>query len=457
MPPLLEYIESLLTGTGHDLDLRTFKLVDQLSGRMMGVRADITPQVARIDAHLLNRKGVTRLCYCGSVLHTLPARPDRDARAAADRRRDLRPCRHRERRRDPAAPARRRSPRAGVASVRARHRPRRRVPRDRAARRGRSPSSRRSCSRRCRRRTCRRSRAYRELAAPTRDALRLLPELYGGAEVLEPRGGGLPPIPRSERRSPISRALAREHGIAMSFDLAELRGYHYHSGVVFAAYGDGLAERDRARRALRRGRQGVRPRAAGDRILDGPARGGRVSHRAVRGRARSSLRRAATQLCGRRSRSCACRRDRHSGAAGPRGDPERARVRTPARPARRQVVIEVSEKRVLERMGTGTSSSSAPSGATRARARSSTGSPTDAQGVVRFQGGHNAGHTLVIGGRKTVLHLIPSGILRGDVNCYIGNGVVLSPQALLAGDGRARARRACERRRARCGSRKRAR
>src|SRR5689334_9485153 len=72
MPPLLEYVESLLTGTGHDLDLQTFKLVDQLSGRTLGVRADITPQVARIDAHLLNRPGVTRLCYAGSVLHTLP-------------------------------------------------------------------------------------------------------------------------------------------------------------------------------------------------------------------------------------------------------------------------------------------------------------------------------------------------------------------------------------------------
>ena len=62
IPPLLEYLESLLTGTGRDLDLRTFKLVDQLSGRMMGVRADITPQVARLDAHLLNRQGVARLC-----------------------------------------------------------------------------------------------------------------------------------------------------------------------------------------------------------------------------------------------------------------------------------------------------------------------------------------------------------------------------------------------------------
>jgi len=73
IPPLLEHLESLLSGTGHELDLRTFKLVDQLSGRMLGLRADTTPQVARIDAHLLNRRGVTRLCYCGPVAHTLPA------------------------------------------------------------------------------------------------------------------------------------------------------------------------------------------------------------------------------------------------------------------------------------------------------------------------------------------------------------------------------------------------
>lgn len=74
-PPLIEYVDALLTGTGGDLDLRTFKLVDQLSGRTLGVRADMTPQVARIDAHLLNRKGVVRLCYAGSVLHARPAGP----------------------------------------------------------------------------------------------------------------------------------------------------------------------------------------------------------------------------------------------------------------------------------------------------------------------------------------------------------------------------------------------
>ena len=70
IPPLMEHIESLLSGTGSSLDLQTFKMVDQLSGRTLGLRVDTTPQVARIDAHLLNRAGVTRLCYCGPTLHT---------------------------------------------------------------------------------------------------------------------------------------------------------------------------------------------------------------------------------------------------------------------------------------------------------------------------------------------------------------------------------------------------
>jgi ATP phosphoribosyltransferase regulatory subunit len=69
---LLEHLESLLSGTGRELDLQTFKLVDQISGRTLGLRGDITPQAARIDAHLLNHQGVTRLCYCGPVLHTRP-------------------------------------------------------------------------------------------------------------------------------------------------------------------------------------------------------------------------------------------------------------------------------------------------------------------------------------------------------------------------------------------------
>ena len=74
-PPLIEHLESLLTGSARDLDLQTFKVVDPLSGRLLGVRSDITPQVARIDAHLLNTPGVNRLCYAGSVLRATPAPP----------------------------------------------------------------------------------------------------------------------------------------------------------------------------------------------------------------------------------------------------------------------------------------------------------------------------------------------------------------------------------------------
>ena len=72
IPPLIEFLDSLLVGSSHDLDIHTFKITDQLSGRMMGIRADITPQVARMDAHSLKREGAVRLCYADSVLHTRP-------------------------------------------------------------------------------------------------------------------------------------------------------------------------------------------------------------------------------------------------------------------------------------------------------------------------------------------------------------------------------------------------
>ena len=269
MPPLLEYLDSLLTGTGHDLDLRTFKLVDQLSGRMLGVRADITPQVARIDAHLLNRKGVTRLCYCGSVLHTRAGGPGGDARADPDRRRDLR------RRRASTADLEilrllcEALELAGVRDAAPRPRPRRGVPRARPRRRKSSAERRRRAVRgAAARRTL---PALRELTkglhAKTRDALLALPELYGGAEVLDARREAAAEARRAvARRSATLRALAKAcQRAASSFDLADLRGYHYHSGVVFAAYCDGAAgaaARHCARRTLRRGRQGVRPRAA---------------------------------------------------------------------------------------------------------------------------------------------------------------------------------------------------
>ena len=134
-PPLVEHLDSLLTGTGRDLDLQTFKVVDPLSGRLLGVRADITPQVARIDAHLLNEPGVTRLCYAGSVLRTVPHRPGRHARGRC------RSAPSSSASRASTATARccrcccRRSRAAGVRGAASRPRPRRRVSRAGARRR----------------------------------------------------------------------------------------------------------------------------------------------------------------------------------------------------------------------------------------------------------------------------------------------------------------------------------
>ena len=266
MPPLLEYIDSLLTGTGHDLDLRTFKLVDQLSGRMMGVRADITPQVARIDAHLLNRKGVTRLCYCGSVLHTRPAGPAATREpiqigaeiygepGIAGRPRDPAPAVR-------GAGARRREGRAPG------HRPRRRVPLDRAGGEGRTASARRSCSRRCRRRTFLRLReldeeARCENARRAAAAARALWRRGSASTRAREDAAGDPGAEEGARRR--CARWPRPAPVPASFDLAELRGYHYHSGVVFDAYCDGVSRRRwraagattrSARRSAARGRR----------------------------------------------------------------------------------------------------------------------------------------------------------------------------------------------------------
>jgi ATP phosphoribosyltransferase regulatory subunit len=237
MPPLLEYMDSLLTGTGHDLELRTFKVVDQLSGRMMGVRADITPQVARIDAHLLNRKGVTRLCYCGSVLHTRPAAPGAtrepiqigaelygEAGVAADVEilellcRALKLAGVRKARIDIGHVAVFRALAAGVE-------PEREVQLFEALQRKDAPAL---------------QELSRKLAPKTRDALLLLPSLYGGAEVLDEAEKRLPRLPGIKDAVATLRKLARACKFPASFDLAELRGYHYHSGVVFDAYCDGV-------------------------------------------------------------------------------------------------------------------------------------------------------------------------------------------------------------------------
>ncbi len=243
MPPMLEYVESLLTGTGHDMDLLTFKLVDQLSGRMMGVRADITPQVARIDAHLLNRAGVTRLAYSGSVLHTRPATPaatreplqigaeiyghegvESDVEVQRLLCRALEICGVRGARIDIGH----------VAVFRALV--------DRAqlgdeleselfeALQKKDIPSLRAMIRRA-----------KGMDRSTRDALLLLPELYGGKEVLARAERKLPRIAAITKAIASLKKLAKVCPIPMSFDLSELRGYHYHSGAVFDAYCDGVA------------------------------------------------------------------------------------------------------------------------------------------------------------------------------------------------------------------------
>ena len=239
IPPLLEYMDSLLTGTGHDLELRTFKVIDQLSGRMMGVRADITPQVARIDAHLLNRKGVTRLCYCGSVLHTRPASPGATREPVQI---------GAEIYGEPGAEADLEVLRllcealalAGAGDVRvdighvavfraivqhARVDAQREAELFEALQRKDVPEL---------------GQLTRKLDAKTRGALLLLPELYGGVEVLDEAERRLPGIAALKKALKTLRALGSACKVPTSFDLAELRGYHYHSGVVFDAYCAGV-------------------------------------------------------------------------------------------------------------------------------------------------------------------------------------------------------------------------
>jgi ATP phosphoribosyltransferase regulatory subunit len=240
MPPLLEYTDSLLTGTGHDLDLQTFKLVDQLSGRMMGLRADITPQVARIDAHLLNRRGVTRLCYCGSVLHTRPASPGAtreliqigaEIYGHAGVQADLEIQALLGRALAAAGVRGTRMDIGHVAVFRAIVR---------AARVGDELEA--GLFEAIQKKDIREVRSLaRRLDERTRSALALLPELYGGADVLTTAEKRLPRLPELTRALATLRALARSCPVPVSFDLAELRGYHYHSGVVFDAYCNGVS------------------------------------------------------------------------------------------------------------------------------------------------------------------------------------------------------------------------
>jgi ATP phosphoribosyltransferase regulatory subunit len=236
MPPMLEYLESLLTGAGQDLKLRTFKLVDQLSGRTMGVRADITPQAARIDAHLLNHQGVTRLSYCGSVLHTLPASVSAGREPvqigaelygyegiAAD----LDIIRLMA---DAFAAIKLPISRIDLGHVG--------IFRALAEAAGLPEEAEQKVL------GLLQSKDVPELMvvcadvpSPYREALLALPQLYGGVDLLSRAAQVLPPLPAIVAALDGLRHLVEAAPeLPFSIDLSDLRGYHYHNGVVFAAY-----------------------------------------------------------------------------------------------------------------------------------------------------------------------------------------------------------------------------
>ncbi|QTD44517.1 ATP phosphoribosyltransferase regulatory subunit [Ottowia testudinis] len=242
IPPLIEHLDSLLTGTGQALELQTFKLVDQLSGRSLGLRADTTPQVARIDAHLLGRQSITRLCYCGPVLHTMPERPHAtreplqfgaEIYGHAGREADVEvlslalDCLR-------AAPldglsvdlADARIVRALLAGVMA-------DPAVLAAVHDALAAKDASTL----------SRLTRDFPAASREGLQALVGLYGDESILVEAEKTLrrTPIVR-EALSNLKYMASRLTDVRVSFDLADARGYGYYTGVRFTVYAEGAGD-----------------------------------------------------------------------------------------------------------------------------------------------------------------------------------------------------------------------
>lgn len=248
IPPLLEYVESLLSGSGSDMNLRMFKVLDQLSGRMMGLRADITPQTARIDAHLLNAKGVTRLCYANSVLHTVPCEITRtrepfqigaELYGHAGLESDLEIQRLMLKCLAVSGIDKIHLDLGHVAIFRSLIKDSGVLPefevdlynvlqsKDTAA---------------LRELLC--TDLDKRLDKPIREALMLLPELYGGRKILCYARKVLPNHPEIEsalNQLEMIEEQLKTYVDSVTFDLSDLRGYHYHTGMVFAAYTQGSA------------------------------------------------------------------------------------------------------------------------------------------------------------------------------------------------------------------------
>ncbi len=237
-PPLVEYLESLLTGAARDLDLKTFKVVDGLSGRMLGVRADMTPQAARIDAHLINHQGPTRLCYAGPVLRTRPAGLGS---------------------REPFQVGAELFGHAGIeadleiqglllAALKAAGVPGPRLSlghagvfRALADGAGLPPEQAAALFTALRDKDVPEVEALTAgLGAPWQAACRALPNLYGGSRALERARSALPDLPAIRQAlDDLARLLTAGEGADLAVDLADLRGDGYHNGVMFAAYAGG--------------------------------------------------------------------------------------------------------------------------------------------------------------------------------------------------------------------------
>lgn len=245
--PHVEFLESLLTAAGQDLELRTFKVTDPLSGRLMGFRADITPQVARMDAHALHREGPSRLCYAGSVLHSRP-------RALSTSRSPIQIGAELYGAKDTAGDLEIISLMLGVLELA-------QIPdvhmdlghvgiyRGLCEAAGLSGAAEEALFDALQRKAVDEVITLtQELPAPYGDMLRSLVELCGGRQALEAarqRLAEAPPAVVSALGALCSLAdtlAQRFPDVPLYFDLGELRGYHYHTGVVFAAFVPGSGQ-----------------------------------------------------------------------------------------------------------------------------------------------------------------------------------------------------------------------
>ena len=243
IPPMLEYLESLITGTGHDLDLATFKVVDQLTGRLMGVRADTTPQAARIDAHMLNQQGVSRLCYAGTVLRTKPdglARTREPLQLGAELfghasiESDIEIQRLMIKALQVMGLSELHIDFSHVAIFESLIHSASIQPALEQALYAALQSKDKSAV----------AQLAIHLDADTKHALIALTDLNGGVAMLDKAESVLPKLPAIAKALADLRAVTQhlsDLNVQVGFDLSELRGYHYHSGIVFAAYAQGYA------------------------------------------------------------------------------------------------------------------------------------------------------------------------------------------------------------------------